>query len=558
MKKNIHDDKIDTLSVMQGALVFILPLLAIAIILTLTFYFSRTQASTNLSFSAEERTVNQQLNNITTDIRMITTDLRFLSSNMHLKSLLPDMPTKNRSNLSMVQQEFLQFSKAKSIYDQIRFLDVSGMETIRINFNAGDPSIVPSEKLQNKKGRYYFDDAFALNKDEIFVSPLDLNIENGQVEQPHKPMIRFAMPLYNLQNTKSGIVLLNYFGSYLLDRFKEQGLSSLGSSLLLNHSGYYLIGDSPDKEWGFMFPDQASQKKTFAHDHPEAWMKIIDSDRGQFETADGLFTYATAYPLNAGMKSSSGTGTAAGQSELMLDDNEYYWKIISFVPENILYAEQTKFKQVLWVFMLGFFSLIVLGSWKLSLSRYKHKQAEKKLKLKTQDLFDSNQKLERLAATDDLTGLANRRFAMQALNQLWEEKFPQIKPLACVLVDADHFKEINDTYGHDAGDIVLRELATQLKFSVRTDDIVCRLGGDEFLIICPNTDKEGLLLVAKKMHDHIENLIIKIPGGAWHGSISVGAAVQIPTMKNPEDLIKAADNGVYKAKKAGKNCVKVA
>jgi diguanylate cyclase (GGDEF)-like protein len=118
-------------------------------------------------------------------------------------------------------------------------------------------------------------------------------------------------------------------------------------------------------------------------------------------------------------------------------------------------------------------------------------------------------------------------------------------------------KEINDSYGHDAGDIVLRELSKQLKYFVRTDDIVCRLGGDEFLIICPRTDKEGLLYIAEWMHAQIAELTIPVPGGAWRGSISVGIAVKTSAMKEPEELIKAADNGVYAAKKAGKNCVKL-
>lgn len=485
MGKDIFINKGDIWTILKGALALILPLLAIATFLTWTFYFSRTQASTSLSFSNEERVVDQQLNNISADIRMVTTDLRFLSSNIHLKLLIPNKPIENSSHLAMVKQEFLQFSRAKRFYDQIRYLDDSGMETVRINFNAGHPSIVPDELLQNKKGRYYFDEAFSLNKGEIFISPLDLNIEHGQVEQPHKPMIRFAMPFYNLQNKKSGIVLLNYFGSYLLDRFKEYGRLSSGSLLLTNRSGYYLVGTPPEEEWGFMFPDQVSREKTFAHDYPDAWIKIVGTERGQFEMEDGLFTYATAYPLNVGMRSSTGTGKAVGKSDLLLGAGDYYWKIVSFVPKKILYAEHTKLKQILGFFMLGLSLLITVASWKLSLSHYQQKQAEEELKQKTQNLFESNLKLEKLATTDALTGLANRRFAMKALERLWEESEQYHKPLACMMIDADNFKEINDIYGHDAGDTVLCQLANELKGTVRTDDIVCRLGGMNFLLFVP-------------------------------------------------------------------------
>lgn len=178
---------------------------------------------------------------------------------------------------------------------------------------------------------------------------------------------------------------------------------------------------------------------------------------------------------------------------------------------------------------------------------------ESKVEQRTLDLQDANQKLEELATTDVLTGLANRRFAIQTLDHLWNET---VENLSCMLIDADNFKEINDTYGHDAGDIVLCELASHLKYAVRTDDIVCRLGGDEFFIICPDTDKTGLLRIAESVQTEIANLKVQVPGGIWYGSISVGVAIKTDFMRKPEDLIKAADNGVYSAKKSGRNCVR--
>lgn len=178
---------------------------------------------------------------------------------------------------------------------------------------------------------------------------------------------------------------------------------------------------------------------------------------------------------------------------------------------------------------------------------------ELKVEKRTKSLFEANQKLEKLSITDALTGLANRRFAMQALTSLW--KISEAMALGCLLVDADNFKEINDTYGHDAGDVVLRDLAKKLQDAMRTDDIVCRLGGDEFLIICPDTDAEGLLHVANQMHAQVVRQDISFQGGVWQSSISVGLALKTAAMVKPEDLIKEADNGVYASKKSGRNCV---
>ncbi|MBN1957527.1 MAG: diguanylate cyclase, partial [Desulfuromonadales bacterium] len=180
---------------------------------------------------------------------------------------------------------------------------------------------------------------------------------------------------------------------------------------------------------------------------------------------------------------------------------------------------------------------------------------ERRVEERTRDLQKANLELEKLSTTDTLTGLYNRRYAMLALEKLWANA--RTDDLGCMLVDADHFKEVNDTYGHDAGDIVLQELATQLKYPLRTDDIVCRLGGDEFLIICPDTDEEGLVHIAQQMHQHIGEQRIKFAGGFWPGSISVGLAARSKGMNKPEELIKLADNGVYAAKSAGKNCVRL-
>lgn len=182
---------------------------------------------------------------------------------------------------------------------------------------------------------------------------------------------------------------------------------------------------------------------------------------------------------------------------------------------------------------------------------------EIKIKERTLSLSEANQKLGELASTDVLTGLSNRRHALQLLQQLWAESTRKGTSLACMMIDADGFKAINDNYGHDAGDIVLCQLAKHLTYAVRTDDIVCRLGGDEFLIVCPKTDEEGVRRIANLTRTKTSELSVPVTGGAWQGSISVGFAVKTGVMQTPEDLIKAADRGVYAAKKAGKNCVKI-
>jgi hemerythrin len=184
-----------------------------------------------------------------------------------------------------------------------------------------------------------------------------------------------------------------------------------------------------------------------------------------------------------------------------------------------------------------------------------NKSLDHKVRDRTRELSDANGKLEEIALTDVLTGLPNRRHAMARLAQEWTQSVKDNSPLACMMIDADGFKQINDTYGHDAGDEVLRQLSRHLRYAVRTDDVVCRLGGDEFLIICSKTSQHGAMKIAEQMRLAIAALRIVAGNGCWIGSVSVGVAVRTGDMQGFEDIIKAADEGVYMAKKNGRNCV---
>ena len=184
-----------------------------------------------------------------------------------------------------------------------------------------------------------------------------------------------------------------------------------------------------------------------------------------------------------------------------------------------------------------------------------NKTLEVRVAERTQALLDANLQLEDLANTDTLTKLPNRRFALRRFAQEWESSIAADTPLACMMIDADGFKVINDTYGHDAGDNVLRALSREMRNAVRTDDIVCRLGGDEFLVICPNTPLPGARSLAEKIRGQVDALRVPAGSGEWKGSISVGVAARDPTTATSESLIKLADQGVYVAKRNGRNCV---
>ena len=185
-----------------------------------------------------------------------------------------------------------------------------------------------------------------------------------------------------------------------------------------------------------------------------------------------------------------------------------------------------------------------------------NKTLEMKVIQRTEALQEANQHLEALAITDALTNLPNRRYAMLHLSKLWKLAQLNNKPLACLMVDADNFKEINDKYGHDAGDNVLVELSLLLQGLVHNDDIVCRLGGDEFLILCENTDYAGAKHLAQVLCEQVAMFEVETGEGCWLGSVSIGVGSKQEQMQDFDELIKMADQGLYLAKEAGKGCAK--
>jgi len=191
--------------------------------------------------------------------------------------------------------------------------------------------------------------------------------------------------------------------------------------------------------------------------------------------------------------------------------------------------------------------------------REANRNLEQQVAQRTAALSEANRQLTAIAMTDALTGLPNRRKALSILARDWASAVQREQPLTCLMIDVDHFKPVNDTYGHEAGDRVLRELARCLADAVRTDDLVARLGGDEFLVIAPATGQNGARELAERVARDVHDLQVRVAGGErWQGSVSIGGAVRAASMKTPEDLLKAADKAVYAAKQAGRNRVAMA
>ncbi len=169
-----------------------------------------------------------------------------------------------------------------------------------------------------------------------------------------------------------------------------------------------------------------------------------------------------------------------------------------------------------------------------------------------------NGQLERLATTDVLTGLINRRQAMVKLEELWRLSDRYDVPFSCLVFDIDHFKQFNDTYGHAVGDLVLKATADAAMQAARSVDIIGRIGGEEFLVVCPNTDADGAAILGERIRASVEKNEVSHAGQHLKVTISLGVAQRRSETSSGDTLLKDADDALYDAKDSGRNCVRVA
>lgn len=177
---------------------------------------------------------------------------------------------------------------------------------------------------------------------------------------------------------------------------------------------------------------------------------------------------------------------------------------------------------------------------------------ESKVAERTRQLEDANVQLESLARKDALTGVLNRL----AANERLEEEFRRLQRTGSVysvlLLDIDYFKRINDTHGHDVGDQALQFTALLIRASIRATDFLYRVGGEEFLVLLPATGQEDALGVAEKIRATVESTPAPVVNRI---TLSVGTAQARPSDRNAESVVKRADQGLYAAKGAGRNCI---
>lgn len=218
-----------------------------------------------------------------------------LSEDVLLYSMLPSFKAfigkPSASNAELLAETFLAISQHSPEYAQIRFIDITGQEQIRIDRIDDESVVVPVEDLQNKVGRYYFDETIQLERGQIYLSPLDLNIEFNAIEIPWNPMVRMATPVFNSKGDKVGIFIINYRAEHLLSHVSMIAGDEAGVvTEMLNGDGYWLQAPDKNKMFAFMFQNQ---EQNLSRQQPALWQRLASEGNGVFLDAERLYVYET-------------------------------------------------------------------------------------------------------------------------------------------------------------------------------------------------------------------------------------------------------------------------
>lgn len=341
---------------------------ALALIAVMTIHYRTT-----LHVEATKRETGERLNvelgrlAVERTLAGAVADLRYLAEAGESRALF-DPGTPRWQNA--LGEALRIFARQKGVYDQVRYLDQQGMERVRVNVAGSTAVVVPQTELQDKSDRYYFRESFSLNPGAIYTSPLDLNIERGEIEQPHNPTMRLSTPVRGAGGEKIGVLVLNFMGQTLLHAFRTAVANIGDHAMLVNGGGFWLSSPNRDEEWGFML----EHRRSFASSHPEAWHRIAQEEAGQFAAPDGVYTFATIHPALAA-RIETGRGDAAEPPP----EGVAHWKIVSHVSPQRLAAGPAEFLgRHLWLYAL-LFVLTGVTTIVLAQAVVRHRTAEAQL-----------------------------------------------------------------------------------------------------------------------------------------------------------------------------------
>jgi len=657
---------VKALSILKYAVTVFFPIVIIAAVLS--DYNDKLVKKSNLKVlqEHESNSVSMQEHAILSVFRNIMSDLVVVSLNSDLKKILsPESSVKLAQYKQDLGGEFLAFIQHKNIYDQLSVLNKHGMEIIRVEKTAESEQLIPTEKLQDKADRPCFMAAVQGVPEAVYVSPISLNFENHQIEEPYKPVIQLSMPLADEQGEVGGVLVLTYLAENLLAIVSNHRVSNGSIPQLIDSNGFWIKAALPSNEWGNVLDDRGN--RAFKFDYPEAWKRIAKSKHGQFVNDRGMFTFSKISPFEKGYREKHPQTSYVPS----LGEPSNTWILLSYIPSDVLEQHIENEGGITHVSQAAFLLGLLILSLLFAQKRVEHienltliKQKDLRLRavvdtaldgiitidekgvisgsnpaackmfayeehemlgqnismiipslhnelhdnylaghLETQQAkivnatreedaerkdgstfpvelcvgakeLDSSwlftwiirditerkaltEKLERMAISDALTGVYNRGYFTNKLDEEFRRSKRYQLNLSLMMLDIDHFKAVNDKYGHPAGDAVLIALSNQINISIRNIDVLARYGGEEFVIIMPETDCDGAQVIAERIRCDVEAMAVDVGQQIVKKTVSIGIASF--SNKDIDELADAflirADDALYRAKHSGRNRV---
>jgi len=399
---------------------------------------------------------------------------------LYFSDILGETDLEDESARNEIAKLWYYFSKRTVVYDQIRFINNDGMEIIRVDYENGTgPRIIVDDELEDQSEQYYFIKAIALGPKTIYISPLDLSVENGEVVRPLKSMIRFAYQIYDENKEKKGIVIFNYKANDTLEVFSDLMSNSKGEINLINNEGYWVTNKDSSKEFGFMFEDK--QNVSFAKRYPLEWGEVVRDgapNSDQFYTYNGLFTYK-----NVTLKSfvelyiNHGIGTYNDP-----------WRLISFIPINgeLTYIETDKTTLFLgllnkYIAIYIFLAVVLIF---ISLLIMKNGASSKEMAYYTDHDF--------------MTRALNRTAGYKILDTVLEEIKDDSINGAIWFYDVNGVKEVNEALGEESGDNLIIKVGDIIRQTIPSKAELVRYSGDEFIVIFKGITLEQSKLIWQK------------------------------------------------------------
>lgn len=582
--------------------------------------------SYNLQIKEIEKDLNRKAKEIFTiknetilkpTIENIDNIVKSLANNEIIKNFSYITNLEKKENLENI---FLTIANSNNIIMQVRLIDKNGQEIIRVEKNkeSQEAILIAQELLQNKSQREYFKILSACNKDTIWHSKLDLNIENEKIEIPYKPTFRVAIPLF--QNEEfNGIVIVNVLATNLL---KAISTSSVFEHYIIDKNENYILHTNSDFSFNKYknisrnikedFPNGLNNKGIYTYsledtlkNNEQAVMILKTKKDYQKELVTEKFNTAIIV-LSLTILLSLVMALIVSQTPTKLQDKllKAYKKLDEFTsilnkyvitaktkPDSTIVEVSDAFEEI-----SGYSKEELIGK-PFSIVKHPeqntHIMEELKSTISNKEVWIGNIKnrkkdgseywvqqtiipkineennniesflsinvditakieLEKMASTDKLTNIYNRRMLDQFLQVEIEIANRHKEELSLIILDIDHFKHVNDNFGHLAGDKILSELSNIISNNLRNSDIFGRYGGEEFLIICPKTNKHNAFILAEKLRIIVKTFEFDKVG---YKTVSIGIS-DFQENDSIETLFKKADEALYIAKNSGRDkCV---